>query len=149
MEKFEFPKISRFRIRTVVSDSDIIGDGSTTDPTEEERQWIDIMRSDAPELALKQKKLSVCSVADIVEYNNDQVKFSYDEKIYTIKKPTNSLQIARARETSATDALDVLNFQRCITIGAVPIKKDFSDVSVEVVQLMTEIADRFFFMPYL
>ncbi|MBN2401990.1 MAG: hypothetical protein JXN64_06300 [Spirochaetes bacterium] len=147
--KIEFPKISLTRIKVVNSDSKIIGDGSTVDPTEEELAWIEIMRSDAPELAVKRKKLSVCALTDITEYDNDQVKFSYDGITYTIKKPVNSLQIARARENSIMDALEVLNLQRCIVVGAVPIPKDFSGISVEVIQLLSKIAESFFFMPYL
>jgi hypothetical protein len=147
--KIEFPKISLTRIKVVNADSKTVGDGSTVDPTEEEAAWIEIMRNDAPELAVKKKRLSVCAIADIVEYDNDSVKFAYDGITYTIKKPVNSLQIARARENSIMDALEVLNLQRCIVIGAVPIPKDFSGISVEVIQLLSKIAEAFFFMPYL
>jgi hypothetical protein len=147
--KFEFPKISLQRIKVVNSDSKIVGDGTTSDPTEEEMAWIEIMRNDAPELAIKKKRLSVCAIADIKEYDNEQVKFSYDGVTYTIKKPVNSLQIARARENSIMDALEVLNLQRCIVIGAVPIPKDFSGISVEVIQLLAKITESFFLMPYL
>ncbi|MDD5363617.1 MAG: hypothetical protein PHN88_15955 [Ignavibacteria bacterium] len=147
--KIEFPRITRARLQIVNSDSKDIGDGSNSDPTEEERAWIDIMRSEAPELAVKKKRLSVCALADITEYNNELVKFSYDGTVYTIKKPVNSLQIARARETSVMDALEMLNIQRCILIGAVPIPKDFSGVSVEVIQILSKVAENFFFTPYL
>jgi hypothetical protein len=147
--KFEFPKISLQRIKVVNSDSKIVGDGTTSDPTEEEMAWIEIMRNDAPELAIKKKRLSVCAIADIKEYDNEQVKFSYDGVTYTIKKPVNSLQIARVRENSIMDALEVLNLQRCIVIGAVPIPKDFSGISVEVIQLLAKITESFFLMPYL
>lgn len=149
MRVFDFPKISRSRLRAVDAESKTIGDGSTTDPTEEERAWIDVMRSEAPELASKKKRLSVCANADVVEYNSDAVKLSYDGIIYTIKKPSNSLQIARARERSVTDALEALNVQRCIVVGAVPIAKDFSNVSVEVIELLKTVAESFFFAPYL
>jgi hypothetical protein len=149
MKTIEFPRITRARLQTVNSDSKDIGNGSTSDPTEEERAWIDIMRNEAPEMAVKKKRLSVCALADIVEYNNELVKFSYDGTVYTIKKPVNSLQIARAREVSIMDALETLNFQRCISIGAVPIPKDFAGVSVEVIQLLSKIAENFFFTPYL
>lgn len=149
MKTFEFPIITRERIQVVNSDSQVIGDGTNSDPTEQERAWIDIMKSDAPELAVRKKRLSVCAFADIVEYNNELVKFSYDGITYTIKKPVNSLNIARAREESVMDALEVLNIQRCILTGAVPIPKDFSGISVEVIQLLSKVAENFFFMPYL
>jgi len=149
MKVIEFPRITRARLQVVNSDSKDIGNGSNSDPTEEERAWIDIMRNETPEMAVKKKRLSVCALADIVEYNNELVKLSYDGTVYTIKKPVNSLQIARAREESVMDALEMLNIQRCILIGAVPIPKDFSGVSVEVIQLLSKVAENFFFTPYL
>ena len=68
---------------------------------------------------------------------------------YTINKPANSLRVARAREYSIMSALEELNAQRCITIGMAPIAKDFAGIDAEVIQLMSQIADKFFFMPYL
>lgn len=149
MKTFEFPKIARARISVIDYESKTTGNGTTADPTEEEKAWIDIIRSTAPELASKKKRISVCSVSDVIEFNNELVKFSYDGIVYTIKKPVNSLQIARARERSITDALEVLNAQRCISIGAVPIAKDFSGVPVEVIRLLSDVAESFFFAPYL
>lgn len=147
--KYEYPKITRARLHSVDADSKIVGDGSTPDPTEEEKAWLTIMTSTAPELETKKKKLSVCSLADIVEYDANAVKFSYDGAVYTIKKPTNSLQIARAYERSKIDALEALNAQLCIHAGALPIAKDFSNVPVEVVGLLASVAENFFFAPYL
>ena len=147
--KYEFPKISRARLHVIDADSKTVGDGSTPDPTEEEKAWLNIMTSTAPELETKKKKLSVCSLADIVEYDTNAVKFSYDSAVYTIKKPTNSLQIARAYERSKIDALEALNAQLCVCAGALPVAKDFSNVPAEVVGLLAAIAERFFFAPYL
>jgi len=147
--KYEFPRISRQRLKVIDTDSKTIGDGKTSDPTEEEKAWIDIMSSTAPELETRKKKLSVCALADIEEYNSGVVKFSYDGQLYVIKKPSNSLQIARAREFSITDALEALNLQHCLCIGALPIAKDFANVPVEVIGLMSSIAENFFFTPYL
>ena len=149
MKEFEFPVITRARLQVVNADSKEIGDGLNSDPTEEERAWIDIMQNETPEMEVKKKRLSVCAIADIVEYNNDLVKFTYDGVTYTIKKPVNSFDISQAREESVSYALKILNLQRCILTGAVPIAKDFSGISVEVIQLMSKIAENFFFMPYL
>lgn len=146
---YDFPKFSRARIKVVDAESKTIGDGTTSDPTEEEKAWIDIMSSTAPELETRKKKLAVCAYADVVEYDANSVKFSYDGQTFVIKKPSNSLQIARARERSIMDALEALNAQHCILIGAVPIAKDFSSVPAEVIGLMARIAESFFFAPYL
>jgi len=145
---YEFPKITRARLKVINADSKIIGDGSNDDPTEEERAWLDIMSSDAPELEVKKKRLSVCVIADVVDYNTDSVRVIYDGVTYTVKKPTNSLQIARARERSIMVAFETLAAQFCVCVGAVPVKTNFDGVSVEVIQLLASVAERFFFTPF-
>ena len=146
----EFPRISRARmLNTIDPESSEVGDGTTSAPTEEEKRWFEIMKSTVPELEKIRKKLSVCAISEVVSYDKNQVTFIYDGVNYTINKPVNSLRIARAREYSAMSALEELNAQRCITIGAVPIAKDFSGIDAEVIQLMSMIADKFFFMPFL
>ena len=145
---YEFPKITRARLKVINADSKTIGDGSNDDPTEEERAWLDIMSSDAPELEVKKKRLSVCVIADVVDYNTDSVRVIYDGVTYTVKKPTNSLQIARARERSIMAAFETLAAQFCVCVGAVPVKTNFDGVPVEVIQLLASVAERFFFTPF-
>lgn len=145
----ELPKITQARLQVINSDSKTIGDGSTDDPTEEERAWIDIIASTAPELDVKKKRVSVCALADVVEYDTNAVKVKYDGTIYTIKKPTNSLQIARARERSAMAAFETLAAQFCVLVSGVPCKSDLSNLPVEAIILLSNVADRFFFTPYL
>ena len=147
--KYEFPKITRARLKEINADSKTIGDGTTADPTEEERAWIDIMSSTAPELETRKKKLAVCATADVSEYDANGVKFTYDGVLYAVKKPTNALSVARARERSIMDALEALNAQHCICVGAVPVTKDFSNIPVEVIGLLASVAESFFFAPYL
>lgn len=146
----EFPRISRSRLlHGIDAESSEIGDGSTSAPTEEEKKWLDIMKSTVPELEKLRKKLSVCAIAEVISYDRNQVTFSYDSVNYTVNKPANSLKIARAREYSIMSALEELNVQRCITIGIAPIAKDFSGIDTEVIQLMASVAENFFFTPYL
>ena len=145
----EFPKITQARLQVINSDSKIIGDGTTDDPTEEERAWIDLIASTAPELDVKKKRVSVCALADVVEYDTNAVKVKYDGVVYTIKKPSNSLQIARARERSAMAAFETLAAQFCVLVSGVPCKSDLSNLPVEAIILLSNVADRFFFTPYL
>ena len=147
--KYEFPRITRARVKAIDIESKIVGDGTTNDPTEEEKAWIDIIASSAPELEVKKKKLYVCTIADIEEYDANGVKVKYDGVMYSIKKPANSLQIARARERSVMDALEALNAQHCVCIGAVPCSRDFAGVPVEAIGLLAQVAENFFFAPYL
>lgn len=146
----EFPRISRARmLNTIDPESSEVGDGTTSAPTEEEKRWFEIMKSTAPELEKVRKKLSVCAIAEIVEYDKNHIVFVYDSVNYTVNKPVNSLKIARAREYSIMSALEELNAQRCITSNNIPIPKDFSGIDAEVIQLMASISENFFFTPYL
>ena len=145
----DLPKITQARLQVINPDSKTIGDGSTDDPTEEEKAWIDIIASTAPELDVKKKRVSVCAIADVVEYDTNAVKVKYDGVVYTVKKPTNSLQIARARERSAMAAFETLAAQFCVLVGGVPCKSDLSNLPVEAIMLLSNVADRFFFTPYL
>ena len=145
----ELPKITQARLQVVNADSKIIGDGTTDDPTAEEKAWIDIIASTAPELDVKKKRVSVCAIADVVEYDTNAVKIKYDGVVYTIKKPTNSLQIARARERSAMAAFETLAAQFCVLVNGVPCKSDLLNLPVEAIMLLSNVADRFFFTPYL
>ena len=145
----EFPRISRARLKIVDSESKETGDGTTTAPTEEEKKWFDLLKSSVPELEKLRKKISVCALAEIIDYDKSKVTFDYEGVKYTINKPNNSLRIARCREYSIMSALEELNNQRCICIGMVPIAKDFAGIDVEVIQLMANIAESFFFTPYL
>ena len=145
----DLPKITQARLQVVNADSKIIGDGTTDDPTEEEKAWIDIIASTAPELDVKKKRVSTCAIADMVEYDANAIKVRYDGVIYTIKKPSNSLQIARARERSAMAAFETLAAQFCVLVGGAPCKSDLSNLPVEAIILLSNVADRFFFTPYL
>ena len=145
----ELPKITQARLQVINSDSKVIGDGTTDDPTEEEKAWIDIIASTAPELDIKKKRASTCAIADVVEYDTSAIKIRYDGTIYTIKKPSNSLQIARARERSAMAAFETLGAQFCVLVGGAPCKADLSNLPVEAIILLSNVADRFFFTPYL
>ena len=145
----ELPKITQARLQVINSDSKVIGDGTTDDPTEEEKAWIDIIASTAPELDVKKKRISTCAIADVVEYDANAIKIRYDGIIYTIKKPSNSLQIARARERSAMAAFETLAAQFCVLVGGAPCKSDLSNLPVEAIILLSNVADRFFFTPYL
>jgi hypothetical protein len=145
----ELPKITQARLQIINSDSKVIGDGTTDDPTKEEKAWIDIIASNAPELDVKKKRVSTCAIADVVEYDTNEIKVRYDGVIYTVKKPSNSLQIARARERSVMAAFETLAAQFCVMAGGVPCKSDLSNLPVEAIILLSNVADRFFFTPYL
>ena len=139
------PRVSRGRFQVIDWES---APGEGVAPTDEERAWYQIMKSDAPEMEKIKRKISVCAIADVVSYSNDEITIAYDGTEYTIKKPANSLRIARAREYSIMSALEELNNQRCITTKGVTIPKDFSGIDAEVIKLLSAVCEPFFFMPY-
>ena len=91
----------------------------------------------------------MCALVEVVSYSNDAVTIEYDGKKYTLNKPNNSLRISRAREYSIMSAVEELNNQRCITSGGSPISKDFSGIDAEVIRLFADVAESFFFAPFL
>jgi len=150
---YPFPRITRERLKIVDADSTETGDGTNSLPTAEEKAWQEIMTSKAPELEKLRKKIYVCYIADVVQYSPDAVTIAYDGKNYTIKKPANSLRIAYALEKSKLSALNELNEQHCIVVGnpegMLYTPKDFMGVDVEVINILRDVADNFFFTPYL
>jgi hypothetical protein len=146
----EFPRIARERLQVLDFDgAPGPATGKEERPSEEEQLWYDILKSTAPEMEKLKKKLSVCAIADVVEYSRDEITITYDTVNYTIKKPTNSLRIARAREYSIMAALEEMNNQRCITVNGTTIPKDFTGIDAEVIKLLASVCEPFFFMPYL
>ena len=147
--KYDFPRVSRARLFEIDKKSTVIGDGKTTDPTEEEMAWLNIMKLNTPDVERLKRKLAVCADAEVVEYAKDFVTILYDGIKYTMRKPTNGLRIARAREYRVMDALEELNNQHQILIGLAPLPKDFSGIDADVITILAKVAENFFFVPYL
>lgn len=144
-----YPLVTRERLKVIDRDTTETGDGTTNAPTETERAWLEIMRATDSERESIRKRIAVCSYADVTDIQRDSVSVKYDGTVYTIKKPANGLTVAKAREISATFALNELNNQRQIVIGAQPLEKDFRGVDADVIKMLTDVADSFFFTPYL
>lgn len=144
-----YPIVSQARLRVIDRETNETGDGSDTRPTETERKYLELMRSVDPERDVLRKRVSVCALAEVVSMSADHVTIKYNGEETTIRKPVNSLKIAKAREISQTLAFEELNEQRQIMKGMVPLDKKFYGVPVELIRLLSEIADSFFFTPYL
>lgn len=145
----EIPYISRERLKVINADSTESGDGKDSRPTDKEREWLELVRSTDTARDTMRKRAAVCAMADVESMSPEHVTFVYDGTKYTIKKPVNGFRIAKAREISIMSALEELNAQRCIVIGAVPINKDFSGIDAAVIKLMGDVAESFFFTPFL
>lgn len=145
----DYPLVTRARLKVIDRDTDETGDGSDNRPTETECEWLEIMRGVDSERDVLRKRISVCAIADVTSMSADHVTIRYNGEEITIRKPANGLKVAKAREVSLTLALEELNDQRQIMKGMVPIDKKFYGVPVEVIRILGEVADNFFFTPYL
>ena len=145
----DIPIISRERLKIINADSTEIGDGTDARPTEKEREWLELIRSTDVSRDVLRKRAAVCALADVVRMSPESVTITYDGKEYTIEKPRNGFRIAQARERSIMAALAELNAQRCIKYGLVPINKDFENIDAALIKLLGDVAENFFFTPFL
>jgi len=145
----EIPFVTRERLKIINADSTETGDGTDTRPTETERAWLELIRSTDVSRDVLRKRAAVCALADVTKMSPDSVSFTYDSKEYTIEKPRNGFKIAQARERSIMAAVAELNAQRCIKYGLVPINKDFENIDAGLIKLFGDVAENFFFTPFL
>jgi len=116
-------------------------------PDDNEKEWMKIFRSTAPELVRLQRKISVCLDAEIQSYDDNNIVYKYADSEYEIKAPVNSFNILRAIEKDKSSAFEELSKQGCL-------KKSGKDVDIksepfDSLNLMFKIADKFFFQIYL
>ena len=139
-------KITEEEIRAKLS-GDELTEALSLLPTDEEKQWMKIFQSTAPELARTQRKMGVCLDAEVTVLEDDMVKYKYADAEYEIKSPVNSFSILRAIEKDKSSAFEELSKQGCL-------KKEGKDVDLktepfDALNLMFKIADKFFFQIYL
>jgi len=116
-------------------------------PTENERDWMRIFRSTAPEVARLQRKMSVCVDAEVIEYDDNHVKYNYSDEEFEIKSPTNSFNILRELENGIPLALRELSNQGCIKKAGIDVILEKEPV--DSLSLIMKIANKFFFRTYL
>lgn len=117
-------------------------------PTDEEKQWMKIFNSNAPELARIQRKMSVCLDADIDELEENKISFTYGNDKYEISGPSNSFNILKALENSKSDALSEMAKQGCIKENGT-VMFSLNKMSIDALNLIQKITDKFFFQSFL
>ena len=145
----EIPVVARERLKIINPRSKEVGDGTNEHPTENERVWLELVGSTDTSREVLRKRAAVCSIADVVRMTPESITITYDGKEYTLEKPLNSFRIAQARERSVMAALAELNAQRRIKYGLVPINKDFENIDAGLIKLFGDVAEDFFFTPFL
>lgn len=117
-------------------------------PTEDEKDWMRIFNSNAPELARVQRKMSVCLDADIDEIEENKISFTYGNDKYEISGPFNSFKVLKTLEDSKSDALLEMAKQGCIKKSGVAIYI-LDKEPIDALNLILKITDKFFFQSFM
>jgi len=140
-------KTSEAEIREKLSGEEL-EEGLKLLPTDEEREWMKIFTSNAPELARLQRKMSVCLDADIDELEENKISFTYGNDKYEISGPFNSFRVLKSLEDSKSDALLEMAKQGCIKkLGTAIYTLDKEPM--DVLNLILKITNKFFFQSFL
>ncbi len=118
-------------------------------PTAEEKEWMRINESNAPELERIRRKNSVCLDAEIETLEDDKVVYVYNNKLYTINEPINSFNVAMELEKSRMKGFAELCAQGCVLIAGKKLVINKDNVKVDELSLLIKIADKFFFQTYI
>ena len=73
-------------------------------PTEDEQDFMTIFKSGVAGLARLQRKMSVCLDVEVLELEDDRVKYDYAGNIYEIREPKNAFKICTELDKSSLDA---------------------------------------------
>jgi len=115
-------------------------------PTDEEREFMRIFTSTAPELARVQRKMSVCIEAEVRVLESHRVAYEYAGRVFDILAPLNSFRISEALEKGKHAAVSEMIKQGRITDEARTLThEDAKGLDVDEVNLLIKITDRFFF----
>ncbi len=120
-------------------------------PSDEERQFMEIWRSNNPQLMRIQRKMSICFLFEVTEMEEDQISFLFGRDTFTVKDPENAFRISQILERGTiSDALCELALQKCILRNGEPVG-DLKTGSLKLDELRAVqlVADRFFFQPFL
>ncbi len=125
-------------------------------PTEEEQEFMNVFKSNIAGLARLQRKMSVCLDVEVLELEEERIKYEYADKVYEIREPKNAFRICTELEKSSLDGFVEVCRQKCFSeIGAdgVPriiddIKKDGA-IKLDALNLAVKVCDKFFFRTFI
>lgn len=121
-------------------------------PTENEKAFMEIHNSKAPQLARLQRKMSVCLEVEVLEYDHNFIVFEYAGNTYRMTNPRNAYRICQALENDdSLSGLWELAKQGCLQINdkvVTDLDKD-EILQVDEIMLLKKIASKFFFQPFM
>jgi len=120
-------------------------------PTEEEQDFMTIFKSVVAGLARLQRKMSVCLDVEVLELEDDRVKYDYAGNIYEIREPKNAFKICTELDKSSLDAFVEVCRQECFFENGVLIKDVKKDgaIKIDALVLAIRVCDKFFFRTFI
>ena len=120
-------------------------------PTENEEKFMTIFKSDMPQLARLQRKMSICLEVEVIEYDFDFVEFNFSGNIFRMEASKNAYRICKALEKDYLEGLQEMCKQGCILKDGIAITDIKENVSLQIdeIQILKLVATKFFFQTFL
>lgn len=120
-------------------------------PTSAEEKFMEIFKSDMPQLARLQRKMSVCLEVEVLRYDFDFVEFNYSGNIFKLEASKNAYRICKALEKDNLEGLQELCKQGCVLKDGQPVTdiKENSSLQIDEIQVLKSVATKFFFQTFL
>lgn len=119
-------------------------------PTDEEREFMDIYRSNIPQLQRLQRKMSVCLAVEVTELEEDRISFLFGKDTFTLKDPENAFRMAQVLEKGTLEAVAELAAQKCLLKNGEPVENvKTGSLKVDELGILQKVANRFFFQSFL
>lgn len=120
-------------------------------PTQEEQDWMDVFKSNVAGLARLQRKMSVCLDVEVLELEEDRIRYEYADKVYEIREPKNAFRVCTELDKSSLDAFVEVCRQKCFFENEKiidDIKKDGA-IKIDALKLAQKVCDKFFFQTFI
>lgn len=125
-------------------------------PTEEEQDFMNVFKSNIAGLARLQRKMSVCLDVEVLELEEDRIRYEYADKVYEIREPKNAFRICTELEKSSLDGFVEVCRQKCFSeFGKDGVEKIIDDVKkdgsikLDALNLAVKVCDKFFFRTFI
>ncbi len=115
-------------------------------PTEEEKNWMDVFRSDASELLRIQSKMAVCFDVEVLEMSLDEISFLYSGEKYKIKSPEKVLSVYKKLEISTIDAVEEFIAQKTVEKNGDIISSISELKFIDEMKTISNVIKKFFFL---
>lgn len=125
-------------------------------PTEEEQLFMDVFKSNIAGLARLQRKMSVCLDVEVIDLEEDRIRYEYSDKLYEIREPKNAFRICTELEKSSLDGFVEVCRQRCFSEFDKDgnerviddVRKDGA-IKLDALNLAVKVCDKFFFRTFI